>query len=251
MPVVVLAGGQAPEKLRLATGAEEKAFIRFGGKAMVFFVVEEFLKTPSIETVLVVGNAEKLSEISRDWKKPVHIVAEKGDILENFLSGCEVLGERNRVLASSCDIPLITSTMVEDFLQRCTDPEIDIYYPIAEKQLVLRRFPQAKRTFVHLQEGSYTGGNLILMNPAIARRLKKQVDNLIRLRKSPFRLASLLGWSFLIQYFLGKLSIKDVEEKIHQLTGVKGKVVEVPYAEIAMDLDKIGDFLLFEGLLTR
>ena len=251
VPAIVLAGGKSSPKLLEATGSEEKAFIRFNEKPMVFFVVDTLLQTPSIEKVVVVGNEEKLRPVAKEWRKPVEIVAQKGGILDNFLAGCEVLGSYPRVLASSCDIPLITPAMVEDFLQRCTDPGVDIYYPIVEQQLVLRSFPHAKRTFARLREGTYTGGNLILLNPTIAVKLKKQIDTLIRLRKSPIRLASLLGWGFVFRFFLGRLSIADVEEKIYQISGVRGKALEVPYAEIGMDLDKIGDFLLFEGLLTR
>lgn len=251
VPAIVLAGGKSNKKLLEATGSEEKAFIRFGGKPMVFFVVDTLLQSPSIEKVVVVGNEEKLRSVAKEWRKPVEIVRQKGEILDNFLAGCEVVGDYAHVLASSCDIPLITPAMVEDFLQRCSDPEVDIYYPVVEQQLVFRSFPHAKRTFARLREGTYTGGNLILLKPVIAEKLKKHIDTLIRMRKSPLRLASLLGWGFVLRFFLGRVSIQDVEEKIYQISGVRGKALEVPYAEIGMDLDKIGDFLLFEGLLTR
>jgi len=234
-----------------ATGVEEKALITFSGYPMLHFVLSAFLSAPSTgRPIVVVGNRDK---ILRQMSLPpeVMLVQEAGSMMDNLYTGLSHLQPSEKVLLSSCDIPLITGEMIEDFLGRCREAEVDVYYPIIEKSLVMKRFPMSQRTFVRLRDGIFTGGNVLLVNPAKLREIEPVVREVIRLRKSPFRLASRLGFLFLLRLLTGGIRIAEVERKAEKLFGIRARAVRMPYPEIGTDLDKTADLFLFQGLISR
>lgn len=172
-------------------------------------------------------------------------------MIDNLYTGLRHLPPSEKVLLSSCDIPLVTGEMIEDFLGRCSEAEVDVYYPIIEKSLVMKRFPMSQRTFTRLYDGVFTGGNVLLVNPVKLREIEPVVREVIRLRKSPFRLASRLGFFFLLRLFTGGIRIAQVEKKVEKVFGIRARAIRMPYPEIGTDLDKTGDFFLFQGLISR
>jgi len=109
----------------------------------------------------------------------------------------------------------------------------------------------SQRTFVRLRDGIFTGGNVLLVNPAKLREIEPVVREVIRLRKSPFRLASRLGFLFLLRLLTGGIRIAEVERKAEKLFGIRARAVRMPYPEIGTDLDKTADLFLFQGLISR
>lgn len=248
IPALVLAGGRCSDELYQATHEPEKAFVKVGGRPLIQLLVGTLQKAPSVGAITLVGNAERLKAQFPEFPQGA-ILEQLDSLFNNFMKGIGTLKDVEHALVCACDTPLLAPGMVEDFLARCTDPAIDFYYPISEKSIVERRFPEMKRTYARLAEGRFTGGNLMRVSPRAMARCEPAIREVIVHRKSVPRLASKMGAGFLLKYLLHRLSIRDAEEKAERLLGIRIKAVQVPFPEMGCDLDKLSDFLIFEGLL--
>jgi len=236
---VVLAGSYNDGPLKECSPARYEALIRIGPKTMVEYVVEALLSVRQIGRILVVGPVEELSSLLAGER--VLVTGAAGGIVENIEAGLNQLPGQKRVLLVTSDIPMLTARSVEDFIGLCKDMSGDLYYPIISKQVVEKRFPSTRRTYVTLKEGVYTGGNIFLFNPAIFKKCVQKGQMIIEQRKNPLGLCRLIGLPFLIKYLLHALSIKDVQEKVSELLGIRGEVVISQYPELGVDVDKPDD----------
>ena len=139
---------------------------------------------------------------------------------------------------------------IDDFLSQCAEVEVDLYYPIVSKEINNQQYPGNKRTYVHFTDGTYTGGNIFLVNPAIVPQCLLIAGKLIDNRKNPFKLCRLLGWGFVFSFLIGTLSLRKVKERVAQLLGVTGTVIQSPYPELGIDVDKPSDLELVRTTFT-
>jgi len=245
---LVIAGGSS-DKLRKYSEVAKEALIPIGDKVMVEYVMEAVEGTPGINKIAVVGPKE-LKNIFAD--KENLIIAEEGkSAIDSILNGLRLLKPQDRVLIITADIPLISSEAISGFLEACQDPSIDIYYPIVPKEANEAKYPGIKRTYVTIKDGTYTGGNAFFVNPNIADRCAETAKKLVKLRKSPLALSSLIGWRFILKLITKKVTIKEAEEKFSELLGAKGRVVISQYPEIGMDVDKPSDLQLVNTVIKE
>jgi hypothetical protein len=94
------------------------------------------------------------------------------------------------------------------------------------------------RSYVHLREGDFCGGDLMLLRPTLTVQQREMLRNLVGSRKSALAQARTVGLGLLLKLFLRRLSLADAERRVAQALGVRGRVVPFPYAEIGMDVDK-------------
>ncbi len=173
----------------------------------------------------------------------------RGHIVGNILAAFALLPPAEKVLICSSDIPFITGRIVDGLLDLCAQREADLYYPVVERSQADRRFPGVRRTYVRLREGTFTGGNMFLVNPAIAPRVERIIRRFLDHRKNPLKMAGILGWRFVIRLLLRRLSLKELEEHVSQLLQIRGAVVICPYPEVGIDVDKPSDLQIARAAL--
>ena len=223
---------------------ESKVLVKIKGKYMLEYVIEALRKSSSIEKIAVVGSKEKLEPILGGR---VDFVVEGADsIVNNGLAALECFKQDKQVLILTADIPMITPEAIEDFISKSLEKKADLCYSVVDKKVNDMSFPQVKRTYARLKEGQFTGGNIFLFNPAAADRCKDFVEKMLEYRKSPAKMASVLGFGFLIRLALGILTIEAVQKKCEKLLGIKGAVVISNYPEVGNDVDKISDVVFME-----
>ena len=251
---IVLAGGQ---KADLNSGKPElvnEAAIRIGKRYMIEYVVEALRKSGYINRIIIAGSLGILTEV---FQKPDNciILVESGDTqIDSFIKALAVADIRadERILIVTADIPLLTTTAIDDFVSLCLQQKGEMFYPIVKKETNESKYPGSVRTYVHLKDGTFTGGNLILLDAGIVDRCIPVAKKLVQYRKSPLRLASYIGLGVLIRYLLGSLSVKDVEKKVSSLMGVHAVAVISSFAEIGIDVDKNSDLAVVkEHLLEK
>lgn len=231
---IVLAGGLTNGELGKTCSLPYEALIEINGRPLVSYVVSALLNCSWLGKIAVVGPAEELKLIL-----PENIVCLEGgnSLIENLLIGLKRLsGEK--ILVSSCDLPFLTPAAVEDFLNRCSHLEADFYYPIVAKEDICSRFPGVKRTYVHLKEGVFTGGNLFLLASGIIEKIEAYGESIAVLRKRPLQLARLLGFGFACKFLFRQLSLQEAEKKVEEIFNLNGTAIISPYPEISMDVDK-------------
>ncbi len=237
---IILAGGQKKGLYKNQAEPINEALIPIGQRYMIEYVVEALGKSKFIDKIVIAG-PDIIQELYS--KEPNIFVVSNGDTtVKSLIKALEALSQRNDyVLVVTSDIPLLTTRAIDDFISLCLGQEGDLFYPIVEKEINENRYPGIKRTYVSLKEGVFTGGNVILLNPQIANKCAAIAEEFVRLRKKPLSLASYLGWGFLLRYILGKLSIRDAEEKVSKVLGIKGVGVISSYPELGIDVDKYSD----------
>ncbi|MFV2016729.1 MAG: hypothetical protein ACC656_14960, partial [Candidatus Heimdallarchaeota archaeon] len=136
------------------------------------------------------------------------------------------------------DIPFIKPEMIRDFVEVIGDPTFDLYPSMVYKDVMEKRFPESRRTYGKLVEGSLCMGDITLLDFSMVEERLPQVRILRKNRKkfvtTIFKFAPMIA----VRFILRRMSIKHLEDGANKVFKVKCKFIEVPYAELAMDIDK-------------
>lgn len=246
---LVLAGGKIDGQSASSHG---KGFVEIKGKPMVNHVSEALIATGRFSRVVVMASGtEDALDAEAPTPEGVELMFSGGDssLLDKLERGLTELGASGHVLIVAADIPLITSESVGDFIDRAIASEADICYPMIPRDAVERRFPGTRRTWIHLRDGVFTGGNLMYVRAEVVLANMALVNRIFDMRKSPLKLVGLLGFRFLVKLVLRRLRITNIEKRFSDIIGVKGRVIVSEYAEIGVDIDKLDDLELVRGEL--
>jgi GTP:adenosylcobinamide-phosphate guanylyltransferase len=235
---VILAGGTKRDAVW--NGVDNKAFLDVNGRWMVEYVVEALKMSEYIGEIAVVGPVEQLR--SRLNEIIDHYLEDRGSLFDNINEGVTPFMRDEGVIMITSDIPMIDGYIVDDFIRRCGEKEgADLYYPIVEKHVNEFKYPGFERTYVKLKEGTFTGGNVVFINPRVVGPCEEAARKAISHRKSPWKICHMLGPKFLAMLLMGTLSIRMVEERLSQILQLRGTAVITPYPELANDVDKPTD----------
>lgn len=250
---VILAGGRAPW-LQEICGTEHRCLAPLAGRRMVDYIIAALQKSGCIRRIVIATNADAIAQLEGTLPEGVSTCLSEGDMPATAYAAAMALGEdcSEGILFACDDIPLLTSEGVQDFLQQCAaTPGKGIYYAIIPKEACVKRFPDAKRTFGTVTDGTFTGGNLMLINKEVVINSQQLGREIFALRKSPFGLANWLGWSFILKAVFRRLSISAAEERFSQIMHTPSKAIITEYSEIGMDVDKPADLKLIEQYLSK
>jgi GTP:adenosylcobinamide-phosphate guanylyltransferase len=233
---IVLAGDRKESKVK---DVENKALLKINGKFMVEYVIDSLNKAANVDRIVVVGPERMLSEAVGS---KVDAVLESGDsIMKNTMLGIRHFNEEKDIIVCTSDIPMVSGEAIEDFVDKCVHDGIDIGYPIIEKSLNDAKYPDATRTYVKMKDGTFTGGNIMYINPAALEKCYATAEGLVEERKNALKMARLLGIIILFKMFLGILRIRDVEKRVNRLFKINARAIQTSYPEIGNDVDKMSD----------
>lgn len=229
---IILAGGGSEPGLD--PGLANKAFIRIAGRPLVAHVASAVRGARGLDRIAAVGPADALRAA---LPAETILVDDAGGIMDNVLRALTVLGTTGRALVVASDIPLLTTRAVEDFLAECENNSADFHYAIVPQDVMERAYPGARKTFIRVADGTFTGGSVMLFNPAVAERVRTFVDRIVAARKKPWMLAQLFGWSVVMKFASGRLTIAEMQEKVTEILGITARPVISPHPELALDVD--------------
>jgi GTP:adenosylcobinamide-phosphate guanylyltransferase len=295
LDAVVLAGTHQNPK-RLIAG-RNKAFLEVGGKILIRYVVDALLGAERIGQIYVVGPPEELLGVLAGYPSKVRVIAQRGKMLTNCWAGIEASEDSHRsdrnmtenerpLLIISCDLPLVTSASIDDFIGRCAcldnasekpyalhagvvdEPGVRPFHPDGDK-------PGIERPFVELEFGRlrlaniYVGRPRSLANQAFLQtgfsyRKAKDWRNVVALAFNFFK--SQGGWqaawlTLRVQvtlmlskgkgYWYRRLkkgnTRERVEKSVSQVLGGSVKVVTTPYGGLSLDVDDEEDFRILDN----
>ncbi len=236
MEALVLGGGRQ-DPLARAYGVSSKALVPIAGRPMVSWVVSA-LRSGGVERVVYVGPEARFDPRPDLW------VPDTGALLRNVAVGLEALGARGPVLVATADIPLLTGEAVRELLEKA--PPAALVYPIVPKEAVEARFPGMKRTYARLREGTFTGGNLVVLDPELFKRALPMAEKVVARRKNPLALAALFGPWTILKLLLGRLSVAELEARGEKILGVPVRALPLARPEIGVDVDKLEDVAFVE-----
>jgi GTP:adenosylcobinamide-phosphate guanylyltransferase len=229
------------------SGEPYEALIPIADRPMICYVLDALRQVPCIERIVVVGPRELQPLLGRT----IELVPSTDSLVDNIQAGLAHLVSPQPVLLITSDIPLITGEAIEDFLTRCRQVEAHIYYPIVSKEINELHYPGVQRTYVTLKDGTFTGGNMVLLQPELLTQCQEVISRAIGMRKKPVQLSRMLGLRFIIRYLLKRLEMAEIEDRAGEILGFAGKGIVSPYPEVGIDVDKPSDYELVQECLHR
>ena len=247
---VILAGASKTGVLENQEGVRNKAFILIEGRPMIAYVFQALQKSSRVDRIVIVGPFEELQNLKKEADfTDIDIVSERGSMLENVEAGLQRVPPGQLCFIVTSDIPLLSGEAIQDFIFRSAPLNKDFYYPILDRRDCEKRFPEMQRTYVRLKEGSFTGGNLVLVNPSWFLRRLEDLAMFIAFRKKPWKLVRILSPILIWKYFTRSLTAYDLELYFRRRLGGQARAIRTPFVEIGTDVDKLSDLELVRQLL--
>jgi hypothetical protein len=160
---------------------------------------------------------------------------------ENLLRALRAWPEDGEpLLYATSDLPYITAAAVRDFIERVPSGTLGV--PLAEFSVYTARFPQAPPTGITLGGERVVNGGVFLLPPDSARRVAGAATAIFESRKRPWRMASLVGPSALIQFAVGRLSIASLETTALRVLQMPARAVRGCAPELAFDVDTAAEY---------
>ncbi|MFO7545689.1 MAG: NTP transferase domain-containing protein [Trueperaceae bacterium] len=245
---VVLAGGDASDRIAREAGVDAKALLPIGDRPMGAYVLAALRDCGAVRTIVYVGAAS--ARLAPTYDVRVEAGARFVDSLALGLGAAMAVTDgdpRARFLLLGADVPWVTGAMLDRFLAAAstlatahaesrTGP--DLVYPVVPRDAAEAQFPHQRRTFVRLRDGSFTGGNVVLVRASVVARLLPLIDRVHRARKNPAALAAIVGWDVLFSLLLGTASIAALERRVSRLLDAPARALVTTDAAIAADVDR-------------
>jgi len=234
---VVLAGGKSKPDLLACTGVSNRALLQVEGETLLARVVWALRESGVTAQIIVVGDVEAAEGCP--------VLPDTGDFVENVLRAAASVAEEQYILYATADTPFLTSESVADFVTRGVQSGADMCYPIIPLELCQRRFPNMPRTALRLREGTFTGGNLLLIRAGTVRKQAGLLRRAFAARKSVWAMAQILGAGIILRAVLARLispnllSITHIKNRVQQLMGATAREIVTEYAEIGVDIDRV------------
>ncbi len=230
-----------------------KGLLKLGNREMIEYIIDALQGVKTLRRIIIVAPEPALHE---SWAERVDaVIPTVGSAVENAVAGLQYLkasdsGMPKYVLVMTCDIPLVTAEAINDFLERCSAADNDVYYPVILKEVVEAKYPETKRTYASLKDGTVTGGNFALLEPEIILANLDLLEQVYASRKSVFKIFRILGPKIIVKFILKRLALSDLEARVATIVKAKIKVIITPYPEIGIDVDKQEDLELVNKVLA-
>ena len=241
MDALIVAGGKPgpDDDLFPYTQGDPKSVIKMGNRTMLERVVDALQGSSQIEEIVVIGIGH---DHGMTFKRPVHHLPDHGSLVANAVAGIRWLLEHDPtprpVLGASADIPTLTPEIVDQLIETCRPFQHSLYYTVVTPEIMEKRFPGSKRTYVRFQDHSVAGGDMFIFHTGLANTNPDLLEAFSNARKHAWKLARIVGFRTLLKFLLHRLSLAEVEQTGERVLDGSVKVVLSPHAELAMDADK-------------
>ncbi len=246
---IVLAG-QRPGSDPLAShfGETFKARVQLGGETMLARVLGVLSQTPEIARIVVLAQDEAvLSGIILD--ESVRFVASQSGISVSIAAVAGTADAPWPVLVTTADHPLLTPAIVSHFLGASTS--CDLAVGLVERRTLEAAYPGNRRTWLGFQDGDWSGANLFALNTAASRSALELWSKAEQDRKRAWRLFLHFGPWLCLRALTRTIGLAQGLTKAGARLGVDARLVALPFAEAAIDVDKPSDHALAEQILAR
>ncbi len=251
---IILAGGRNSPAMQATAHTEVRALTPLGAHTMLDYVVQALAAASSVGRIVVVGAVPPGDAYQQT--PPAET------LMDNLFAGIAAARQSSpdsRILVSTSDIPFLTPASVDDFVAQSLVADADFCYPIVPIDICRAAYPQMKRTTVRLREGTFTGGNLMLINPDFVLTQRDTLARAYAARKHPLQLGAMLGWGLLARLLIAQtlapsvLTIPQLEQGVARLLGhgCRARAIPTRYPEIGTDIDSPEDVALARTLLTE
>lgn len=258
LDAVILAGGVNKIPLYAGYTPGYKALLPFAGKPAIQYTIEALCDLPAVRRIVVAGpEAQVRDALAANGCRVACEYVPGGDSpMASVLNVLPHLKDRDRVLFTTSDLPLVTSASVQTFLDACAAAAQSPYPLNIYVSAVLRRaftgpFARTRKGHMVFREGAVYHGNLALIEPGVFETpgIADLLERLYRRRKHGAASALTGGWRIALSYVFGAFLLRALT--MEQMAAIASKrlgvgiiPVRVDSPEIAIDVDESGDYEL-------
>lgn len=245
---LVLAG-QRPgvDPLAAAFGETYKALIPIDGAPMLARVVATLEDTPQIARIVVLAQEPDALRHAVPPSPRLRWAAGGAGISRSILAVAGGEAAPWPILLTTADHPLLTRAMIGDFLAGVGDADVAV--AMVERAAMLARYPATKRTWLRFRGGAWSGANLFALTGPNAARALELWAAAEQDRKQAFKLFRHFGLALALRAITRTITLPDALARAGAALRVKARLVPLPQAEAAIDVDKPADHALAEAIL--
>ncbi|MGI9286836.1 MAG: nucleotidyltransferase family protein [Pseudomonadales bacterium] len=254
---IVLAGDRGPNDplVERFDAGGCKALLEVNGVAMLERVLDALQHARCIQGIAIVGPPQEqlarnstvctlVQEEVIDWHPPLATPSRSAfQVLETFAAD-------QPALLTTADHPLLTATIIDNFCTASVVQGADVCVGLAPYELVQKVVPNMCKTVLRFKDGEYCGCNLFAFLTPKGRDAAQQWQQVEQQRKSPLRVARLLGWKAVCQYALGQLTLAGALAGLSKRLGLRVSAVLLEDAHAAIDVDSIDDYELVQQMFA-
>lgn len=246
--VILLAGSRpGSDPFAASFGADFKALIPVCGEPMVARPVRSLLASETVGRVIVLSQAPERIAGVLPADPRLSARSSGSTIASTLLALCDDPATEWPLLVTTADHALLDARMIDEF---CTTSEgADLALAVVERQSLLRRLPESRRTWIRFRGGAYSGANLFALGSPKVRSAIALWRAVEQDRKKGWRMLLALGPSLLAGAALRLLTIDQVVRRIGARLGLDARAVRMTNPLAAVDVDKADDHALVEALI--
>jgi GTP:adenosylcobinamide-phosphate guanylyltransferase len=254
--IILAADRESNDPVAQASAVSCKALTPVCGRAMVLRVLDALKEAGEVDARMLAGPSmdsveqnPELNELINSGQ--VQWLAPQSSPSSSAFSVLQSLPEDVPVLVTTADHALLSAAMADHFCSAARKSGCDVVAGVARYDLISKAFPETSRTVTKLKDGGVCGCNLFaFLTPQarLAADFWREVENE---RKKPLRVVKIMGWMAVLRYLFGQLTLSHALAQLSRRMNLKVGVVEMPFAEAAVDVDKVEDLLLVESILAK
>jgi GTP:adenosylcobinamide-phosphate guanylyltransferase len=249
IPAIVMAGSRpGPDPLLSGTDVSTKALLPIAGRPMLVHVVTALRASPRVGpiTILAQNSAELAAEPGLAGLAGLQF-ADSGQGISSSLAAALPQGD-DPLLVTTADNVLLTPAMIAEFLDSAEGSDVAV--AMVERDVLLARYPESKRTWLKFRGGWWSGANMFRLR---GRRVLPLLDfwgRIERDRKKGLKIVAAFGPWLLIGALLRLFTIQQGVARAGLRFGLNATVVPMSEPEACIDADKPVDIELIERIMA-
>jgi GTP:adenosylcobinamide-phosphate guanylyltransferase len=254
---LVLAADRGPDDpVARAAGVSCKCLTPVNGSPMVFRVLKALDASREINDKILCGPPKSILDREADLRGliaagKVKWFANQATPSSSAYHVLQTLPAEVPVLLTTADHAMLNARMADFFCSEARATGCDVVVGVARHEVVLKAYPQTRRTAMRLEDGAYCGCNLFAFLTPRARTAANFWRQVETQRKKPLRVIRVLGWVAVSRYLMGRLSLAEALKRMSRRLGFKAGAVIMPFAEAAVDVDSVEDWKLVERIAAE
>lgn len=252
---ILLAGARPiPDPLAVAAGVPVKPLAPVAGEPMINRPARALLDHPAIAQVIILTQrpdvfaADPATAWLADHPRVRFELGGQG-IASSLLALMEQGDLPFPLLLTTADHVLLDGAMLDQFVGEAQGADIAV--AMVEREILLARYPQSRRTWLKFRDGWWSGANIFWFGSAKARPVIALWQEVEQDRKKGWKILSAFGPFALIGALLRILTLRGGIARIGRRFGLTARLVAMTSPEACIDADKPADVTLIESILAQ
>lgn len=251
--IVLAADRESDNPVARAAGVRCKSLAPIGGVPMLFRVLDALSSSGKVGDRILCGPPGSIVEqepelAGRVASAQVRWVENQATPSSSAYHAMQSLPQDAPVLLTTSDHALLSPRVIDHFCSEAQSSGCDVVVALARHDTVTTAYPKTRRTTYRLGKAAYCSCNLFAFLTPRARAAAEFWRRVEDQRKSPLRVIHAFGWTAVLRYLTGRLTLAEALDRISRRLGFKAGVVVMPCPEAAIDVDSVSDWHTVEEI---